>query len=678
MNSWNRLKFVSIVVAMMMALVACGDDEATPNGGENNLPAPNNVPVPEGSRLVHVGSCSGQISCAVDATFNTQSALRVQLLDGNQNPITGARIDFELEAGMAAGTTLDARGAASDNEGMAEVTLRAGATTGVAEVNVVVPGDNSVEPIKFIAAVNPKDAASYRVNFTHEGPAQLRNIDVLLFPSTVSCDDVRQDLASQRDDDPETVPMLTAESTAQGIVLVDGTLPVVVFPGLENGEAYTVSAQAYSRENGEVELAFGCEDENDPITNGASVEVTVDLGDHLPRLEGAYDVVHTIRVTEAVCGEDGMSGVLPEGVCTAIDLVGRLATDPASFLLGEGMGDTGIIGLIVDFLPDDGVLGNLKSAITSFISSDLANAAGRDLLNDFFVDWINTEAPTWVQNARNITADIYDTVSEFRVAGIIRINKEAVPAMQNGEIVGLLEADMDGTMPGEQIWEDVIVNWTGACPADAPASCRERTFSASDLGSTASVVRGDFTGAVVVLTDEENPGYGLIVDPHSLSLNYGVLVLGIIENVVLPSVFGDGVTSLEDAFDALLSAVLGGDDGCAGLGQFVSDAADFGPNVASIAENLCDQLLQSAGDGVREFLTDNLVLEGEDAFVMQTAEACRISQPEVYPTEWIGQPLPYVQNLGTPEMQCNWDIEIAAGSSTINTEAPFNAQRSGF
>ncbi len=676
MKSWKKLKFVSIILMLMMGAFACGDDEATPTNGENNLPDPNNVPVPQGSRLVHLDSCAGQISCAVDATFNTQVPLKVQLLDGNQNPITGARIDFELDPGEAAGTTLDARGAATDDEGMAQVTLRAGATTGVAEVDVVVPGDNSVEPIKFMGAVNPKDAASYRVNFTHDGPADLRDVNVFLFPSDVSCDDIRQDLAAERDDDPDTNPMQTADATAQGIVLVDGTLPVVVFPGLQNDESYTVSAQAYSRADSEVELAFGCEDQNDPITNGASVEVTVELADYLPRLEGTYNAVHTIRVTEAVCGMDGSSGVLPEGVCTTIDIIGRLATDPASFLLGEGMGDTGVIGIIVEFLPDEGVLGTLKGAIEQFIGNDTIAGIGREALNGYFEDWINMNAPEWVVNSRNITADIYDTISEFQVTGLIRIKDEAVPAMGDGEFIALLEEDQEGNLPGEQLWEAVVVNWTGDCDPDQPDRCRERTIQTSDFGAD-TVINGEFTGAVVELTDEENPGYGLIIDPHDLSVNYGILILGIVETFVLPILFDDqNVTSVQAALDKILSEIVGGDDGCQGLADFVEEAA-FGPDgsqtVNDIANNLCNELLESASDGLREFLSDEAVL-GE-AMNLRTSEACRISQPDDYLSEWPGAPLPYIQSIGTPQMECTWDIEISAGNTTITTQSPFHATR---
>lgn len=662
-----------VLLASSLA-VACGDDttESSGNNDNNTLPDPNNVPVPQGSKLTHVGSCAGQINCAIDVTYSAASRLGVQLLDGDQNPISGARVDYNLQAGELTDTTLDALGSATDAEGMAAVNLRAGDTTGVVEVIVEVPGDNTVEPIKFVAAIGPKDSASYRVNFAHDGPAALRDIDVFLYPSDVSCDDVRQDLAAGRDEDSSTVPMLTAESSARGVVNVDGTLPVVLFPGLENGKSFTVSAQAKSRADANVELAFGCTDMNPEINEGSSVDVTVDLRDYLPRLQGAYEATHTIRINEAVCPESG-PGVLPENVCTAIDLIGRLATDPASFLIGQGQGDQGLIGLIVDFLPDDGLLGDLKSAIENFTSNETVSGIARDQLNDFFSDWLNENAPEWVQNSVNITGDIFDTLSELEVVGIIRITEEAVPSLDNGEVVGLLE-EVDGVKPGQQVWETIKVNWTGECdPGDS--SCREREFSAADLGAGGSVVEGRFTGSVVTVTTEDGDRFALVIDPHSLSLNYGTLALGIIENVVLPSIF-DGVTTLEGAIDALLTNVVDGDDGCQGLANFFNE--DESSTVNSIAKNLCEQLIQSAGDGVREFLTENLVLEDDESFVMQTAEPCVLSQPDAYPGEWTGMPLPYIQEMGGGSMECSWDISIQAGSSDIDATSPFTATRTTF
>ncbi len=681
----ESLKLIALLFALTLA--ACGDDtvSAGPNNDNNNRIDPNNVEIPEGSSLRHTGDCAGTPNCAVDLTFNSSRPLRVQLLNGNQNPIQGARIVFDLVPNDATDTTLDARTAQSDAEGFAEVNIRGGQVQGVAEVTVTVDNDDTIDPVQFVIGVSPKDSASYRVNFTHAGTANLKDINVFLFQGDVTCDMVREDLARERDDDPMTNPTLTAEATALGIANVDGTLPLVVFPGLANGDSFTVSARALSRENSEVELAFGCQDGNPPITNGNSVDVIVDLQDYIPRLKGDFNVTHTFSITDAICNPDGnggYDGVLPSGVCLAIDLIGRLATDPASFLIGTGGGDNGLIGLIVDLLPDGGLLGDLKNAINSFLNNSIINGIGRDAINDFFEDWLADNAPSWVQSAFNITGDIYESLKEFRVAGLIRISEEPVASFDpnTGAVIGILQADMNGVKPGKQVWEDIIVYWTGDCPPSAPEACRERTFSATDLGATQTVVEGFFTGSVVPIDDPENPGYGLIIDEHTLTLNYGVLILGIIEKVVLPSIIDPSVDSLEEALDFVLTLAFGGTNGCESFGDWLENTVGGGQTVNNIANNLCSGLVESASDAVREFLTENLVLEGEDNFLLGTPDGspCRITQPEIYSGDWIGKPLPYIQKMGTEDMQCNWEVKIKAGNTIINTDGGFYGDRSNF
>jgi len=675
----------ALIAGLLLFGAACGDDPVatTPNNG---TPPGVDVPIPQGSRLQHTGACAGQPNCQVDVTYNSSRPLAVKLVDGNNSPVIGAAIRFEINAGDAVGTTLNASSAQANSDGIAQVEIRAGAATGVAEVIVSVPGDASVPPIKFVAGIQPKDSASYAVSFDHAGTSSLRDIRVFLYDGAVSCAAVREDIARTRDDDPNTNPVLTAEYTANGIANVDGTLPLVVFPGLSNGQAFTVSAHAMSRANSEVELAFGCTDGNPPITNGNSVSVLVRLDDYIPRIKGVYDVTHTFSITDAICNPQaggGYSGVLPSGVCLAIDLLGRLATDPASFIVGQGNGDTGIIGLIVDFLPDNGVLGQLKSAINSFLGNNLIQGLGRDALNTFFSNWINNNAPAWVKGAVNITGDIYASLKEFRVNGIIRIEREPTTSLdpETNTIVGVLAADAEGNRPGKQVWEDIIVYWTGDCPAGAPAACRERTFAATDLGATSAVVDGTFTGTVIPMTGEGQSGFGLIINEHTLALNYGVLILGIIEQVVLPSIFGQNVTSLEAALNRLLTLAVGGEDGCDGLADYIENAVSGGNTVNSIAKNLCNSLLESASDGIRTFLTENLTISGEDNFLLSTVpgKPCTLIEPEIYTGAWVGKPLPYIQSLGKSTMQCEWDVKIRISANTIiDTDGSFYGTRSGF
>ncbi|MEZ4460358.1 MAG: hypothetical protein R3E66_11650 [bacterium] len=121
------------------------------------------------------------------------------------------------------------------------------------------------------------------------------------------------------------------------------------------------------------------------------------------------------------------------------------------------------------------------------------------------------------------------------------------------------------------------------------------------------------------------------IDEHTLTLNYGVLILGIIEQVVLPSIFGQNVTSIESALDQLLILAVGGNDGCDSLGQFIADSVGGGDTVKNIGKNLCTNLLESASDGIREFLTENLTIGGEDNFLISTPD---------------GKTMPYLRAFG--------------------------------
>lgn len=684
---FNSRRLVGLLcgAVLVTSLAACGDDSVSGTNNDNNRPGVD-TPVPAGSKLEHTGECAGDVNCGVDVTLNASYPLKVRLLDGNGNPVFGARVQFDLNVGDAVGTTLNANSTQTNDDGYAEVSVRAASTQGVAEVVVSAPGDATITPIKFVVGINPKDTATYRVSFTRAGTAQLKNINVFLYPAATTCAQVREDLARERDDDPATNPVLTAEATNLGLANIDGTMPLVAFPGLANNQAYTVSARAFSRANGEVESAFGCTDNNPPIQNGNSVDVVVNLIDHLPRVAGSYDLNNTFSITDAICNPDGMggySGVLPSGVCLSIDLIGRLATDPASFLVGEGNGDTGLIGLIVDYLPDNGLLGDLKDAINNFLGNGFISGLGRDALNSFFETWINEKAPAWVKNSVDITGDIYESLEEFRVSGVLRITKEPEASFDanTNKVIGILAADPMGVKPGKQVWEDVTVYWTGECAPGAPAACRERTFSAGDLGATQSVVEGSFTGSVVPLDDAENPGYGLVIDEHTLSLNYGVLILGIIEQVVLPSIFGQSVTSIEAALDELLLLAVGGTDGCQSLGVWVAESVGGGDTVTNLTENLCNNLLESASDGIREYLTENLTIAGEDNFLISTPDGkpCRIHEPAVYSGEWTGKPLPFIEELGKSTMECEWQVKIKISESAIiDTDGSFHGRRASF
>lgn len=688
MPRWTTLRV--LILALFIAVSGCANcTDGTPgnNNNSNNREEPD-TEVPQGSRLLHVSdnsqeSCNpAQPICAKNVTFSSEIPLMAQLVDGDDNPIDNTTINFELDAGMAEGSTLASASAVTNSDGIAETTLRAGTTAGTAEVIVSAGGEDSeVEDIKFVVAVNSKGASSYIISFNHSGASDLKNIKVRAFEPGVSCEQVAEDHA--RETTPGVNPTLTAQTQGQGIAGADGTLPQVVIPNVQNGTAYTIEARAYSRANDEVESAFGCKDGNPPVENGMSVNVEVDLVDNLPRIAGTYDVTHVFSITDTVCAQDmngDYMGVLPSGVCLAIDLIGRLATDPGSFLVGDENND-GLLQILADFLPEGGIKDSVQSLLDNGFVRDIAG----NVFNELAQDWIDNNAPSWVRDTVNITADLYESLEEFKVNGTMRINWEPTPQydMDSGTVIGILEPNMDGDDPGKQVWSEIVVFWTGDCDPNSQNfdACRERTLSANDVG-TDDVVEGYFTGSLLPMDDDDG-GYGLQIDEHTLTLNYGVFLLGVLEKIILPSIFNDqSVTSINDALEKMIAGIFEGDNGCEGFGTWVDDQIGGG---ASIAESACNGLLQSASDAIRDYMTENLTVSGEDNFLIGTpdGEPCRMHEPDLYAGDWNGKPLPYVEKMGEnmPDLECKWDLKIKYGGNPedlVETNGTFWGTRSGF
>lgn len=666
-----RILRFSVFILVLGFGFACTDEPGT--AVDNNRIDPDKE-IPAGARLQHTSPCSpNQPVCAVDLPFGSSGPLRVKLVDADGQTIDGAAINYELKDTSSTGSSLASAQAGTNAEGIAETELRSGNSGGTVEVVVSVGGNaTGIADIKFTVAVNAKGASSYRVSFNHQGTADLKEIKVRAFPANVTCaeveaDHVRESTAGQN-------PMLTATTQAQGIASADGTLPIVVIPNIDNGVAYTIEARGQSRANENVESAFGCKDGNPPIENGASVDVLVDLKDNLPKVGGTYDVNHTFSVLGAVC-PDGGGGVIPDGVCIAIELIGRLATDPASFFVGESGGtDTGILGLIVDFLPD----GSLKDTIQDFLGNNFLNGVIRDKLNEFFEDWIENNGPSWLSSGVNISADIFETLKQFKVGGTIRILREPTVTLDGaGNLVGTLSRELESEeieeYPGKQVWNDITVFWKGACPAGDEA-CRARTFSSNDLNA-GNVVEGFFTGSVVPVTTETG-GYALVIDEHTLSLNYGVLILGILENIILPSAFGDAtVTSIDAAIEKLITGLFAGNGtACEKLATQVGTAE-------SVVEALCENLLDKASEGIRSYFTEKLTIGGADNLLIGTpaGKPCKIIEPELYAPDWVGKPLPYAETLGSDKVECEWEMKIKiSDSTTIDAPSTFFGTRSGF
>lgn len=649
MRDARRIAAIWALGLLVATGMGCTDEPGQTHDSEtvDRPDDPNDAP--ENGKLLHLSpECDPvQITCAAGVIMGTETEMRAQLVDENGDPVENALITFEKNFD---GTELSisSNSAYTDAEGIARVTLRAGDSAGTGELSATSDNDQ-IAAIKWMIGVSSKDRAAYEVSFTHSGSAQIQPIDVRLFPDTTTCESLLSD------------PNQTAVLENQGRVDATGQLPTVLFIDRPNGDSYTVGAWARSLNyNGEVEVAYGCTDNNPPVQGGVSVEVVVDLVDHLPNIVGTYDVVHDFDLVDA----------FPPTVETVVSLIGRLANDPGSFIVGCPSNPTdpeacpadspGLINLLVDFLPD----GGFKDAIEGFLDSSIGNGVLRDAINSIANNWLDNSAPDWVGNTVNITGDIYETLRHFRVEGTMRFTEAPqVSVGANGELIGVLPA-----ASGEQNWNDFVFTWSQGCDS-GDVACTTRRLGSTQLDI--EPVTGVFDGTLLGVDK-------LQVNQHTLTLNYGALLVGVLEKVVLPSIFGNECGTNDNLPCDSLELALGELIQCDALADNIADEGDA---LYNVAENLCTSLLSQAGDKLRDYASSELVASGNDIFLIATPsdEHCTLVQPEAYQGDWEGKPLPLVQYLGQDEpaeLQCKWDVKIKFSDSyTANVNGTFWGER---
>lgn len=667
----------TLCIASILCLsVACTDDGGItpldPDPSQNNTPI---VPIPVNSSLKHVApSCEpSELVCTGTLTLSSATRLlSVKLVDGEGEPVASSIVKFEIKTSDAMGTVLTAANGSTDGSGIATTELKPGADTGSVRV-VASVDDPNVNPVEFLISVNSKNAGDYIIEFEPVGNFNGSKVDVLFYDKDISCDQLRESLAADRDENPAT----TAQNYTANLrmppstIEPDGRYNPVLRPNVGNGESFTVLAKVQGAADDRVEVALGCKDNNPVVDAGTAVTVVVPVIKNIPILKGQYDVIQEFDITQT----------LPQNVQTIINLIGTLTTNPGAFLVGCDVNDSncsagseGIIDVIIDVLPVDGVLGQLRSAIEGFIGSSLARNIVREQINELFDDAIrNGTIPGAVGTGINITADIYNTLKKFRVKGVLQIMEEPTYVY---EVSGLPSVDATGqtiatwSYPNEESsnqhrWTNAYFFWTKDCPVGAPADCGIREVGINNFGTSGSgnnqFVIGYWDGTVL-------DGNKLQVNQHSLTLNYGALLLEVIEKVVLPSVFtepardGSPVDSIEE--------VLGTFIDCEALAMRVGTAE-------SVIENLCDQLIDQGSNALRKYVSETLVADGDDNFLISTPsdKSCTLLAPAQYPGTWPHEPLPLIESMGLEDEadRCDWNIDLkfSDGGNVTNLPGTF-------
>lgn len=512
--------------------------------------------IDDGGTYIMIVDGDDELEVALGGTVD----LRVLLFDTFGDPVEGLQVEFEIEDGPpGAGARLSSRRALTDRDGAATVVFAAGETLGGYQVRVRGPARR---PAIFQVDVVDLPTGDLRVTFEPDGLIPLGLTEVYLIPDIGWCDD------------PYYLSPPMEPTSVHELEWVHEQLDIA---DVLAGTRFAVVARARHAETG-VLAAGGCVGDL-RIRADERLDVQVVLNTLPLNPAGVYTVDNNYDFTDAIPGTlgDVIRGLVQffgdqhheREIATLIfDQIERLARDAA-----------GAIGALV---------------------VDLVRGWVEDDLNRIINDWIDQDAPDWVRDFFIIGSDLISVISSTEVISQMRLNKPR----------------RDGTFIGSQNWIGMAFYWRLDCQGNPDPECGRFPFTMDELAEGAdgiNLVYGQFEGRV------HSYDQGAIYS-HTLDLQYGRLILFILNNLLLPQIadgarnIRDGLLNLADC-PAFASGLTGGRDHLR-LG---------GINIVSRdrLEDWCVGIMSVVGDTASAILgrlriDTRITLEGEMTFVEET------------------------------------------------------------
>lgn len=297
------------------------------------------------------------------------ATLRVRYLDPDGRPATG-RVYFDLE-GDAQGAGLQAAAVETDEDGVAEVDLRAGSTDATFDVRV---SADYAEEVTAHVAVTPDGAGDLRVVARYEGDRRVYGADVYLY-ADVACEEV-EPASPPPADRLESTPSLREDANVRA---------------LEAGSRWSVLVLGIGE--GGSPVVVGCAPEA-TIEGGTETVVEVTLAEIPIRFAGPFDVESHFAITDSLPADArGVLGVLSE--------IADDPNDPATYLLD-------LLGEQID------------SDILRFAYVGARAALGIDeAVNDVILDWM----PGFVWDALQAGDDLASALEDARVDSTLTVEE---------------------------------------------------------------------------------------------------------------------------------------------------------------------------------------------------------------------------------------------------------------
>lgn len=595
--------FALCLSLVSLSLAACVDDES-PGGPGAILPAECDASPTDCTLLSHQGRDHVPI-----IGYGSTQALAVRWTDKRGQAIPNGTIHWTLvpkQGRDVAGAVILSASSKTDGIGVASVDVRSG--TGDTDFFVKAEAEGA-KAIQFSVSVSQKGDGDMLVQVKYEngvyGPQARAFNETKVYVFEQGAGPGKLASCSEGFDpyNPDnTLPFPAKQS------LTFGALPhESVVNALGTGQTFTVLAFGQKIEaSGTIGLAWACW-KGDPnnaehrISPGNPITVELALKDLTPKYAGNYTVTNEFNFLK----------MAPDNIQEPIEAIGNLFINPGQQIL-LWLENVGAVSGFLD------TVGPFRGAIEGLITDA--------------IDGLLDLGPDIIGDIRTGVVDIFNIVTSLDIISEVKLDEEPAPAT-NASRAGVLEfprcslgeegaeGHPDGKCPQTERWVKLGFDWRNSpiCEGSDDQRCgyREYGFEAYNL----DVVNAEFNAYATNFWE-------LTIEPHSVNLDWGILVLFVLEQIALPMVFDADVDSLED----LLFILAGGRDCIANAGP--DGAADacctafserpgvqgLGGVVAAAAKSLCKTGLPIVVDQLRAQLIGQTVGSG-DGFVLGTSDA---------------------------------------------------------
>jgi hypothetical protein len=464
--------------------------------------------------------------------------LSARHVGANGTPLEGGVIEFEVSAGDPRGARLRESTGRADAEGVATVNLVASSNEAQFEIRAQLRNAPEVAPIFFDITIRTKDASDYTfISIYDESsrPLRLQQVTYIVFDDPISCDDL--------DDFPGSNSFDLSLPSARERIPIGNIYDPLPYPNEDPIPLTGVVALAadldgrvvaWACNDGPFELEDGSMIDPLDVAFGDEVLIYLDLVEVYPLIAGDYDVQNELDLFE----------LLPPNIQGPVRTIIQFFSSPGR--------------AIYDILVDNDVIPDLGSAA------------------DIFLELIDNALFAFLPS--NIR-DIFATVENFG---------EALQTVKlNGSMLLFDNPDANGEwMCGELVLNQIVVDIELIPEGNRTFDLRRRGYDAF----YGHMVSG---GSVTIeLNDRGEIVYGLNINPFTLAINYGQIILFILEDVVFPAAFGPEVDSLDEAIEEIID--------CVAIADSIGVLSDF-------IEGACRTAITVASDELRGFLSDQSV-----------------------------------------------------------------------